>query len=93
MDHNGEVGMKKEEETPTVGEFVLWKPLLVIQKVHVEIEGNVFDKEEEVSDGNASENHVNWIRTHVFVHEDKNVDRVRYDAKNTNDQSNPSMKW
>ena len=45
---------------------------------------NIFNKEKEVSNGNASENHVDWIRAHVFVHEDKNVDRVEYNAKNTN---------
>ena len=59
----------------------------------MEIEGNVFNKKEVISNGNASEDHVYWIGAHVFVHEDKNVDGVKDDAKYTNNKSNPTMKW
>ena len=76
VDHDGEVGVKQEENSPGHGEHLLRVSVLIIHQVHVECEGDVLNRDQAVSHSNTGQDEVDGVGLHVLVGEDHDVEQV-----------------
>ena len=76
MDHDGEVGVKKEKDSPCKREFLILPPSFIIKNIHVDGERDVFNQDQAVCHSNTSQDEVYGIGPHVLVGEDQDVDDV-----------------
>ena len=76
VDHDGEVCVKQEENSPGKGEFLLRVSVNIIHKVHVACKGDVFKHDQTVCRSNAYQDEVDGVRPHVLVCEYHNVEQV-----------------
>ena len=76
VDHDGEVGVKQEENSPGHGEHLLRVSVLIIHQVHVECEGDVLNRNQAVSYSNAGQDEVDGVGLHVLLGEHHDVEQV-----------------
>ena len=75
VDHDGEVGVEEHEDAPGQGVLLLGVPVLRVQQVHVDGEGDVLEHDEAVGHSDAGQDHVDRV-AHVPVGQHHHVGHV-----------------
>ena len=76
MDHDGEVGVKKEKDSPRKREFLILFPCFIIKDIHVDGEGDVFNQDQAVCHSNSGQDEVDGVGSHVLVGEHQDINDV-----------------